>query len=90
MLKCNCFKLTLFLYRYSLQEVKETGILKRISEYVWPPKYVEFLEEYPPSVTMETVIIFFILLTCGIVACVIIILLEVIVNKFRYKSSSYK
>jgi hypothetical protein len=72
----------LFWYLCSLQDIKETGILMRISEYVWPSKYEDILEEYPPSNTMQTVIIFFILLACGIVACVIIILVQIIVEKF--------
>jgi hypothetical protein len=55
----------------------------RISEYLWPRKYEEILEEYPSSVTIETVIVFFVLLTAGIFACEIVFLIEVFIRMFR-------
>jgi hypothetical protein len=55
----------------------------RLSEYLWPRKYEEILIQNPPGVTIETVIIFFILLTAGIVACAVVFVIEIIIKIFR-------
>ncbi|XP_069696058.1 glutamate receptor U1-like [Periplaneta americana] len=64
------------LFYYHLQAIKETGIVKRITEIVWPPKYEEITEEPPSSVTLQTVTVFFILLLSGIGMCVLIFVVE--------------
>jgi hypothetical protein len=58
----------------------------RLSEYLWPRRYEEIFAEDPPSATMEMAIIFLILLTAGIFACAIVLLIEVIIRMFSCRN----
>jgi hypothetical protein len=54
----------------------------RLTEYLWPRKY----EENPPSVTVETVITFFILLIAGTCTGAVVFLIEAIIRIFRCRN----
>jgi hypothetical protein len=56
--------------------MKRTGILTRIEDKAWPPKYIEILQEPPSSVTLETVSVFFVILLAGIMASVFVLAAE--------------
>jgi hypothetical protein len=66
--KCFC--------NFSVQEIKRTGIMTRIEDTVWPPKYKEIVEDPPTSVTFETVTIFFIVLLTGVATSVFVLVVE--------------
>jgi hypothetical protein len=69
---------------YSVQELKRTGILTRIEDKAWPPKYSEILQEPPSSVTLETVSVFFFILLTGLMASVFILAVEFGVKILRH------
>ncbi|KAJ4432545.1 hypothetical protein ANN_21168, partial [Periplaneta americana] len=69
------------LFNYHVQEIKRAGILTRIEENAWPPKYVEIIEDPPSSVPLETVMIFFVVLVTGISVSILILLIEFLLTK---------
>jgi hypothetical protein len=50
--------------------------MTRIEEKEWPQGYLEILENPPSSVTLETVMILFIILLTGIVTSVLVLSFE--------------
>ena len=67
-IKCIC--------NSSVQEIKRTGILKRIEEKTWPPQYTEVLKEPPSGVTLATATILSVVLLSGVITSVLLLVIE--------------
>ncbi|XP_023716974.2 probable glutamate receptor [Cryptotermes secundus] len=59
-----------------IQDMRRSGILRRIDTNFWTPKLEETLLEPPKGVTFETVMAYFVLLASGILICILILVVE--------------
>jgi hypothetical protein len=67
-------------------KLRQTGILKRITDETWQQHSREILIEPPPSVTLEMVIIIHVLFVVGILLSLIILCMEYLIwRRGRYK-----
>lgn len=64
-----------FLHR--IQDIRWSGILRRIDKNFWTPKLEEILLDPPKGVTFETVMAYFMLLATGILICILILVVEI-------------
>jgi hypothetical protein len=73
---CSKYRLFCFL-AYRIQDMRRGGILERIDNNYWPPKLQEILHDPPKSVTLETALMYFVLLGAGILISAALLMVEI-------------